>query len=294
MKIGEESNSNEEQLEIKQQNSVSNNKLNIVEVDKKYIDELTKKVHYKYNLKQKNGSLYDLFTSEYFTMDFLIDYLIHKEDIFIVDFITNLLYEKFKNNTYYYLPQLCAFTLSKKYFAPIEAFIIDHSAEDLMFAVSANWIVDSYLKDSRLLHRQKHFIKFTECLEGIMINGSKKEKNKAYDNKFYMDKEKKLEQFDNTLNFYTKLNRTCLKLKDLKPDNAMIDSNPNLTQIEILKKMRRKYLYDKIKAFNDDIINTFIKNKIFDPYIGIILPFEQKTKKIIVHILSQYSFFFAT
>jgi len=294
MKIGEESNSNEEQLELKQQNSISNNKLNIVEVDKKYIDELTKKVHYKYNLKQKNGSLYDLFTSEYFTMDFLIDYLIHKEDIFIVDFITNLLYEKFKNNTYYYLPQLCAFTLSKKYFAPIEAFIIDHSAEDLMFAVSANWIVDSYLKDSRLLHRQKHFIKFTECLEGIMINGSKKEKNKAYDNKFYMDKEKKLEQFDNTLNFYTKLNRTCLKLKDLKPDNAMIDSNPNLTQIEILKKMRRKYLYDKIKAFNDDIINTFIKNKIFDPYIGIILPFEQKTKKIIVHILSQYSFFFAT
>ena len=31
-----------------------------------------------------------------------------------------------------------------------------------------------------------------------------------------------------------------------------------------------------------------------NPYIGIILPFEQKTKKIIVHLLSKYSFFFAT
>ena len=35
-------------------------------------------------------------------------------------------------------------------------------------------------------------------------------------------------------------------------------------------------------------------NKVFGPYIGFILPFEQKTKKIIVHISSKYSFFFAT
>ena len=226
-------------------------------------------------------------------MDFLIDYLIHREEKFIIDFITNLLYEKFKNNTYYYLPQLCSLTLSKKYFSPIESFIINHSAEDLMFAVSANWIIDSFLKDPHLAQKQKQYIKFTESLEGIMINGPKKDKNKIYNSQFYMDKEKKLAQFDNTLNFYTKLSRTCLRLKELKPDNAL-NINNNLTLIELLKKTRRKYLYEKIKSFNDDIINTFSGNKVFDPYIGIILPFEQKTKKVIVHILSKYSFFFAT
>ena len=294
MSIGKEIISHEAQKELqKKQLYSSNYRLNIVDANKKYIILLTQKVIYKYNSKQKNGSLYDLFTSEYFTMDFLIDYLIHREEKFIIDFITNLLYEKFKNNTYYYLPQLCSLTLSKKYFSPIESFIINHSAEDLMFAVSANWIIDSFLKDPHLAQKQKQYIKFTESLEGIMINGPKKDKNKIYNSQFYMDKEKKLAQFDNTLNFYTKLSRTCLRLKELKPDNAL-NINNNLTLIELLKKTRRKYLYEKIKSFNDDIINTFSGNKVFDPYIGIILPFEQKTKKVIVHILSKYSFFFAT
>ena len=295
MSIDEEIKSHDKQKDKIKQNFSSNTNLNVVDVNKKYITLLTKKVHYKYKTKQKNGSLYDLFTSEYFTIDFLIDYLIHKEDIFIIDFITNLLYEKFKNNTYYYLPQLCSLTLSKKYYKPIESFIINHSAEDLMFAVSANWIIDSFIKDERLILKQKQFIKFIELLEGIMINGPKKDKNKIYEKQFYMNKEKKLSQFDNTLNFYTKLNRTCLRLKELKPDNNLnINNSTNMTLVELLKKTRRKYLYDKIKSFNDDIVNTFAGNKYFDPYIGIILPFEQKTKKIIVHLLSKYSFFFAT
>ena len=294
MSIDKETPNDTTTKEISQkQDCFSNNDLSLKDLNEKYINLLTKKMKYKYTSKQKNGSLYDLFTSEYFTMDFLIDYLIHREEIFIINFTINLLYDKFKNNTYYYLPQLCSLTLSKKYHSPIQSFIINHSAEDLMFAVSANWIIDSFLKDPRLAQKQKQYIKFTESLEGIMINGLKKDKNKIYDSQFYMDKEKKLAQFDNTLNFYTKLNRTCLRLKELKPDNAL-NINNNFTLIDLLKKTRRKYLYEKIKSFNDDIVNTFCGNKVFDPYIGIILPFEQKTKKVIVHILSKYSFFFAT
>ena len=231
-------------------------------------------------------------------MDFLIDYLIHREEPFIIDFVTNLLYEKFKNKTFYYLPQLCSLTLIKKYYNPIESFIINYSAEDLMLAISTNWIINSYLNDPLLINRQKQFIKFTESLEGIMINGPKKAKNKLYDNKFYIinfiQKKKKISQFDNTLNFYIKLNRICLRLKELKPDNSLNNNNNILFIDELLKKTRKKYLYEKIKSFNEDIDNTFTGNKFFDPYIGFILPFEHKIKKIIVHILSKYSFFFAT
>ena len=293
MSIEKEFNSSENKNEIlKRQNFTSNTNLNIVELNKKYIQLLTKKMHYKYNSKQRNGSLYELFTSEYFTMDFLIDYLIHKEDTFIIDFVINLLYEKYKNDTYYYLPQLCALTISKKYYKPIEMFIINQSAEDLRFAVSTNWILDSYINEPLLYPKQKQYIRFTESLEGIMINGPKKYKNKIHDNQFFLDKKPKLEQFDKTTNFYSKLNRTCLRLKELKPDNSL--NQNNITLAELLKKTRRKYLYEKIKYFNDDIVNTFSGNKELDPYVGFILPFEQKTKKIIVHILSKYSFFFAT
>ena len=185
-------------ITTKQQCYSSHTNLSLVDVSKKYISFLIKNAHYKYNSKKKNGSLYDLFTSEYFTIDHSLYYLINKEEIFIIDFITNLLYEKFKNKTYYYLPQLCSLTLNKKYYKPIESFIINHSSEDLMFAVSAYWIIDSFIKDERLILKQKQYIKFTESLEGIMINGPKREKNKVLDNKFFMDKAKKLSQFDNT------------------------------------------------------------------------------------------------
>ena len=293
MSIGKDPITIEDQKDVvKKQIFNSNMGLNIVDANKKYLNLLTSKIRYKHEYsKQKNGSLYELFTSEYFTIEFLIDYLIHKEDIYIVDFCTNLLYEKFINNTYYYLPQLCSLTISKKYYSPIESFIINRSAEDLKFAVSANWIYDSYLKDERLKHRQKQFIKFTESLEGIMINGPKCDKNKAYDSKFFMNKERKLKQFDNTLNFYIKLSRTCLRLKELKPDNTLNELNSN---IELLKKTRKRYLQEKIKSFNDDIVNTFQESKVFDEFVGVVLPFEHKNKKIIVHLLSQYSFFFAT
>ena len=193
MSIEEKTTSHETQKEIiKKQNFASNMTLNIIDINKKYINLLTKKVYYKYNKKHKNGSLYDLFTSELFTMDFVIDYLIHREETFIIDFITNLLYEKFKNKTYYYLPQLCSLTIIKKYYMPIETFIINHSAEDLMFAVSTNWIIDSFVNDHRLAHKQQQFIKFAESLEGIMINGPKRGKNKIYDKQFYMEKKKKI------------------------------------------------------------------------------------------------------
>ena len=86
-------------------------------------------------------------------MDFLIDYFIHREKIFIIDFIINALHVKFKNKTYYYLPQLCSLKLIKKYYLPKKSFILNHSAEDLMLAVSTNWIIDSFVNDPRLASR---------------------------------------------------------------------------------------------------------------------------------------------
>ena len=229
--------SSEKNDDLKKKICASNTHLSMVDLNSKYINLLTKKMQYKYNSKQRNGSLYELFTSEYFTMDFIIDYLIHKEDIFIVDFLVNFLYDKFKDDTYYYLPQLCALTISKKYYKPIELFIINNSAEDLRFAISANWIFDSYINDPLLKYKQKQYIRSMENLEGIIINGPKYKK-KVYNNQFFLDKKPKLEQFVNTTNFYSKLNRTCLKLKELKPDNSL--NQNSLTPVELLKKNKKK------------------------------------------------------
>jgi phosphatidylinositol 4-kinase len=273
---------------------INNDSLNLIEKNNLHNNSSKKeKNDYKLFLKKHNKSLYELFCSDLFTIELLLDYLIHKEDQVIIDFLIDILYNRFQDNILYYLPQLCSLTISKKYFNPIELFIINHSSEDLKFAVSANWIYESFLQDNYSDHKKKQFIKFIESLEEVMINGPKNRKINELNKKFYLEKEDKLEQFVSTLNFFNKLNRICLRLKELKPDTSL-DPDDIMPISEILKKTRKKYLRDKIKSFNDEIFQTFKKNKQVNSYCGIILPFAQKTKKIIVYILEQYSFFFAT
>ena len=273
---------------------INNGSLNLIDKNKVHNSSSQKeKNDYKSFLKKHNRSLYELFCSDLFTIELLLDYLIHKEDPNIIDFLIDILYNRFQDNILYYLPQLCSLTIGKHYFNPIELFIINHSTEDLKFAVSANWIYESFIQDNYSEHKKKQFIKFIESLEEAIINGPKNKKMNELNKKFYLEKEDKLEQFVTTLNFFNKLYRICLRLKELKPDNSLTP-NDIMSVPDLLKKTRKKYLRDKIKNFNDEIFQTFKKNKQTNSYCGIILPFEQKTKKIIVHILENYSFFFAT
>ena len=276
------------------QNFINNTALNLIGKNNNSNNSSKKeKIDYKSFLKKNNRSLYELFTSELFTIELLLDYLIHKEDKNIIDFLIDILYKRFQDNILYYLPQLCSLTICKNYYSPIELFIINHSSDDLKFAVSANWIFESFIQDNYSEHKKKQFIKFIESLEEVMINGPKNKRLNELSKKFFLEKEDKLEQFVHTLNFYNKLNRVCLRLKEIKPDPSL-DKDNNIPLSELLKKTRRKYLYEKIRNFNDEIVKTFKKNKAMNSYCGIILPFEQNNKKIIVHILEKYSFFFAT
>ncbi len=118
-------------------------------------------------------------------------------------------------------------------------------------------------------------------IEEKMNNGPKGEGGESsggYNFDVFINKEKKLKQFDNTLNFYLKLKKTCLKLKTIKPDSNAIANNISLSPEALLKRTRKKYLIERIKSFNEDIVKTFVENKVFNPYVGIILPFETKNK----------------
>ena len=56
--------------------------------------------------KKNNGSLYRLFDSGYFDMDFVMFYLEKHEENGILDTLINFIYEKFINDSVFYLPQL--------------------------------------------------------------------------------------------------------------------------------------------------------------------------------------------
>lgn len=260
--------------------------------NKRYYDQLANSITYKYNKKPKTCSLYQLFTSELFTMEFILEYLIQKEDEYLIDFLINLLFEKFGDKTYFYLPQLCSLTRAKKYCSTIESYLIIHSAEDTMFAVSAHWIFKSYCDDFN--QNSKRFTKLIQNIESMMINGIKiKDSKIELNDDFFLNKGRKEDQFENTLEFFAKLNKICLKLKTIKTDIQPI--NNNITPLELLKQRRKKYLMEKINICNENNIMKTMKGlKNYNPYIGIILPFETKQRKIIVNFLPEYSFCFAT
>jgi hypothetical protein len=72
--------------------------------------EFTKKVacHIDFvgDKKDNNGSLYELFSSTVFNINLVIYYLDKKDEPGIIDTLINLLYGKFINESFFYLPQL--------------------------------------------------------------------------------------------------------------------------------------------------------------------------------------------
>ena len=161
-------NSNQEQNKLDEQRNSNNNKASMNLNDKNNVQNNKKeKNDYKSFLKKHDRSLYELFCSELFSIELLLDYLIHKEDQNIIDFLVDLLYKRFQNDMLYYLPQLCSLTIGKHYYNPIESFIINHSSDDLKFAVSANWLYESFIQDNYSDHKKKQFIKLIESLEEV-------------------------------------------------------------------------------------------------------------------------------
>ena len=285
---------NENGKEKETNNSNSNNQKINSSIDKKIYFNLTKKIQIIEKPYNNNnlGSLCELFLSDLFTIDLLIEYLIKKEDHSSIDLLSNLLFKnKFSSKTFFYLPQLCSLVRGKAYNETIQNYITYKSAEDNMFAVCANWIFTSYIKD--LEGNSKLFDKCIEDIEMSLINGVKITE-KEYDNQFFMNKSAKLNFFDDTINFYSKLKKICDKLKTLKPGQYI--NNNNLKNPITLKQTRNLYLRNHLvkinKRINNDMNQKF--NLENNPFVGYILPFENYSNKVIIHFIPNYSFCFST
>ena len=134
---------NENGKEKETNNSNSNNQKINSSIDKKIYFNLTKKIQIIEKPYNNNnlGSLCELFLSDLFTIDLLIEYLIKKEDHSSIDLLSNLLFKnEFSSKAFFYLPQLCSLVRGKAYNETIQNYITYKSAEDNMFAVCANWI----------------------------------------------------------------------------------------------------------------------------------------------------------
>lgn len=255
----------------------------------------------------KLGSLYKLFHSEYFDINLLICYLDKKEESGIIDNLVNLIYTKFINESFFYIPQICTMITYKPYFESIENYILDRCVERMKFSLKIHWLISSYIHNAEN-HISKKYDRLLQRIEMTLVNGRratisnfkqysflhKKSEDEVYQHS--LNKEYRLNYFDIVMRFYYDLKVMCEKLKDIPKENKL---NPNVTRNEVMRGYLAKFNNNILKLYKflgDNIVNN-ITNCL---YRGYILPFDDASSTIddynslIVNFIPEYSFCFST
>ena len=259
-----------------------------------------------------SDSILNYFSSENFNIHQLVYYLGHRQEKGITDFLMNLMSEKLINQSFYYLPQLIILLSSKKYSKPIETFLLDRCIGQMKFSIIINWLVTACAEDMKIRGlTNKKYEKFQNRIEMTLVNGKRstlssyslynlKRRDTQYQIlKGSLDKEQRLNYYNQVIIFYTTLKSLCMKLKEYPRET-----------VQGQEKLNRNYvLRDNLKRYNDNIENLYektfgpepeIKNDLNDFFRGILLPLndsefvDDEYNNIIVRIKPEYCMCFST
>ena len=316
---------NEKAIKLKKEE----NKMNEIERDKifshfmevvKWLKKVTDKEEENIIEENKEKNLYDFIKSDEFNIDLLMVYLHKQNKISIIDTLVELMYEKFINQSFFYLPQLCMFFNYKEYITPLESYLLDRCVDQIKFSLQITWLLNSFIEDDfteikldiyetllqkieeTLVNGQRETLKFFNQYEQIKHNSSNEINNstrflsnlnlKNDSNnsimQFYIVKQCRLSYFDICIDFYSSLKYMCEDLKNYSKEN---DGRKNKLKL-------------CIKDFNQRLVQQRINNKEylkdFPSFFGIILPFNDTTSTedidshFIVRLIPEECFCFST
>lgn len=153
---------------------------------------LTKKT----NKKGKTGTLYELIQADFFTIDLLI-YNLDKDypNTSIFDTIVNTMHMKFKESSYFYIPQLTSMISYKENTKSLIDFLLDMCISEIKFSLKLYWLLCADVDDTndpkimRLVNQvEETFVKgkrtnkknFKEVFHLSLNNGIENEKRNNY------------------------------------------------------------------------------------------------------------------
>ena len=129
----------------------------------------------KLNIQKKinNGVLYEFFYSEKFNIDLLIIYLNKENSISIIDTLIELMYQKYINQSLFYLPQLCMFFNYKEYYSSIKSYLLDSSVDQIKFSLQITWLLNSFTEDDTPLIKSDVYEWLLQKIEETLVNGER-------------------------------------------------------------------------------------------------------------------------
>ena len=270
---------------------------------------LTKKVN--------NGVLYEFFYSDKFNIDLLIIYLHKENNITIIDTLIELMYQKYINQSLFYLPQLCMFFNYKEYYSSVKSYLLDRCVDQIKFSLQVTWLLNSFTEDESPLIKGDIYEWLLQKIEETLVNGvrntikliqnnqlesnnSTSDKNmsgfnyqreKSMNNSDmlpFLEKQSRLLYFNVCIEFYSQLKSMCEDLKNYPKENDQ----------------RKNKLMEYVTKFNEDFAQQRLDNEEYllnyPSFFGIILPFndsssnEDLDSNLIVRIIPDQCFCFST
>ena len=310
---------NEKAIKLKTEENISNQKereiifTNFMSMVK-CLKKIQKKEEDKINDKNEKN-FYNYIQSEEFNIDLLIDEINKQKKISIIDTLIELMYTKYINESFFYLPQLCMLFNYKEYYSSLESYILDRCVNQIKFSLQTTWLLNSFIEDDNQEIKLNIYESLLQRIEETLVNGARDtikvfnqyehmdtiENNNIFDFSFktdrssnnsdiqnYMIKECRLSYFDICMKFYSSLKLMCEQLKNYDKENGE----------------RKNKLMKYIEDFNQELVEQRIEQKDFmkkyPSFYGIILPFndsssaEDYDSNYIVRIIPEECFCFST
>lgn len=212
-------------------------------------------------------SLYLLIKSSCFTIHTCLYYLNNICSAGIIDTIINKIHCKYINDSFFYLPQLCALTNYKNYSNSIENYILENCVDKIKFSLIVYWLINAGNPFQTSLSTQ---------IEMTLVNGHRANvssrssfifmKKQTEFDIFHraINKELRLSYFNSIISFYDELTKMCEKLIEI--DKGERDS---YMRKEILN------IYENSKEIKQNIEGVVgVDSEIKHLYNGCILPFD--------------------
>ena len=195
-----------------------------------------------------------------------------------IELLINTMMERFKDETYFYIPQYCSLLNEKKNLESLQTYLLEQCLNKIKFSLYVYWMVSSYAE----LQKNIKYSTFLSTIEMAMVNGSRytggssfqmiREKfseEEVYE--FNINKQFLANYFNKCIVFYKDLKLICEKLKNYPKEDYY---NPQNERKNVFKGYL-KILNERIHSmYNEEEGIKLTKSIIKGLYRGIILPFD--------------------
>ena len=206
----------------------------------------------------------------------IIYYLLKIENRGRIDVLVNMILEKYPDDGYFYIPQLCTVFRETTYTESLEQYLLEQCGNRMKFSLYVFWIFTSYSQKNNTKFRD-----FISTLEMSLVNGLRLRTNHKLknDTEIYeenINKEFRANYYNICIKFYQNLKNLCEKLKEYPIES----DEPKIERKNILNNFLNNQNIKISKLIKTEGINE-ATNVVKGLYRGYILPFNDTTDSII-------------